>query len=350
MKKGIVLEGGGVKGAYQIGAYYAIKDCHVKIDGFVGTSIGSFNAAMLASGKFMELLNFWYNVSPGIILGFDENFINAFNGEDLSITTLKGAFNTLKNIILNMGIDNKNLQDKLYELLDFDDFKNSSYDFGLVTVRLPKMEPVYVYKEDLSNIKELCEYILASCYLPVFREKRIIDNHFYVDGGFYDNSPVEMLAKKGYEEIYVINVKGIGINRKYSNDNIKIINVKPSRNNGSILELSTDVIRDNIKMGYYDTLRIVKKLDGFKYCFYKKSDFYYDFILRKIDKRLIRRVSNFFNVSDNRDIVIKALEYVLEKDNVNYYDVYRVGKLLKMYRKNTNKNFVYKFVSQLRFF
>ena len=68
---GLVLEGGGVKGAYQVGAYFAFRDCHVKLDGFVGTSIGAFNSAILACGKGKELLDFWYNVKPAEILGFD---------------------------------------------------------------------------------------------------------------------------------------------------------------------------------------------------------------------------------------------------------------------------------------
>ena len=41
---GLALAGGGVRGAYQIGVYLALKKSHIKIDGFVGTSIGAFNA------------------------------------------------------------------------------------------------------------------------------------------------------------------------------------------------------------------------------------------------------------------------------------------------------------------
>ena len=54
---GLALEGGGTKGSYQIGAYYAMKDCGIVFDGFCGTSIGSFNSAMLACGKEEELLD-----------------------------------------------------------------------------------------------------------------------------------------------------------------------------------------------------------------------------------------------------------------------------------------------------
>ena len=43
-------------------------------------------------------------------------------------------------------------------------------------------------------------------------------------------------------------------------------------------------------MGYYDTIRVLKKLDGFKYCFKPKKESYYKFLCRKVDKQLLRRV------------------------------------------------------------
>ena len=49
---GVALEGGGMKGAYHIGAVKAILECGYEIGAYVGTSIGSFNAAVLAQGDF----------------------------------------------------------------------------------------------------------------------------------------------------------------------------------------------------------------------------------------------------------------------------------------------------------
>ena len=69
---GLVLEGGGVRGSYQIGAFIALYDSGIKPDGFVGTSMGSFNAAMLASGKHFELLDFWENVDVAKIFNIKE--------------------------------------------------------------------------------------------------------------------------------------------------------------------------------------------------------------------------------------------------------------------------------------
>ena len=63
-KIGLALEGGGLKGSYQIGSYYAFKDCHIKISGIVGTSIGAFNAAAIACGNETQLLKFWQQIKP----------------------------------------------------------------------------------------------------------------------------------------------------------------------------------------------------------------------------------------------------------------------------------------------
>ena len=158
-----------------------------------------------------------------------------------------------------------------------------------------------------------------------------------------------MLADLGYNNLYVINVKGIGIDRHHKYDDVKITEIVPSRPNGSILELNRAIIKDNIMMGYYDTLRLLKNYDGYKYCFKRYSDKFYDFILRKIDKRELRRVMNFFNTKSKRVAVIKALEYVLEKEKVSYYEVYKPYKMIRKYRDNTNKHFVYKFISKIKF-
>jgi len=349
--KGLVLEGGGVKGSYQIGAFYALKNCGIKIDGFVGTSIGSFNAAMLACNKNKELLKFWNTVNPGELFGIDKKFIDNVNNEELSIQALLNGFEELKKAILNLGLDNTKLLKIANKLLDYKELKKSKKDFGLVTVKISKegFTPLYISKEDIKNQDNLVESVMASCYFPGIKEQKLIDNHYYIDGGFYDVSPVKMLIDKGYDEIYIINVKGIGIHRKIPRNKAKIITIKPSRENGRVIELKDDIIKDNIMMGYYDTLRIIKKLDGYKYCFKNKNDNYYKFITRKVDKRLLRRVNYFFNSDNIKDTVIKAFEYVLEHDKISYYDVYNPTKLIRKYKNNSSKHFVYRFIKELKF-
>ena len=349
--RGLVLEGGGVKGSYQIGAFYALKKCGIKFNGFVGTSIGSFNAAMLASNMEYELLNFWYNVSPGTLLGMDPRFVDLFNNKEMDINGLMGAFNTLKDIVKNLGIDNTTLLNSIKDVVNYDRLQKSNKDFGLVTVRINKLKamPLYIYKEDIINQENLIEYLMASCYLPVFKERKMIDDHYYIDGGFYDNSPVKLLRDKGYNEVYIIKIKGIGINRHINSD-IKTIIISPSRENGSVLELNREIIKDNIMMGFYDTLRVVKKLDGYRYCFKRRPEWYYNWLTKKVNKKLEKRVKSFFRVSSNRDTIIKALEYIMEKENITYYDVYKPYNIINKIKKINNKNFIYRYIRELKFF
>ncbi len=342
--QGLVLEGGGVRGSYQIGSFIAFYDCGIKFDGFVGTSIGSFNAAMLASKKHFELLDFWENVDVAKL--FDINPINLKDGD---FGDLKNSIQSYLKLLKNKGIDVDGMMSALDQALNVDALYNSNKDFGLVTFRLKDLKPIMKYKEDIPREK-VKEYILASCYLPVFKKKKIIDDSYYFDGGIYDNSPVNMLIKKGYNKIYVVKLNSIGISQKLTKK-VDLTVIEPSRHLGSILNLDKEIIKDNIKMGYYDTIRVIKKLDGYKYVFKVRNNAYYNFISRKVKSRLLKRVCNFFDVTTNKDAIIKSLEYVMEKEGYNYYEVYNPYKVIKKIRKYASKKyFVYDFVRSLKKF
>ena len=339
---GLALEGGGVRGSYQIGAFIALYDCGIKIDGFVGTSIGSFNAAMLASGKHYELLDFWENIDVAKL--FD---IKPLNLKDSDFNTLKSSIKSYINLLKNKGIDVEGMMNALNQIMDVEALYRSPKDFGLVTFRIKDLEPLYKYKEDIPK-SQIKEYILASCYLPVFKKKKIIDNNYYFDGGIYDNSPVNMLIKKGYQKVYLVKLNSIGVSQKLTKK-IDLTVIEPSRPLGPILNLDNEVIKDNIKMGYYDTIRVLKKLDGEKFVFKVRSNFYYKFISRFVDEKILKRVYKFFDVDNIKDAVIKSLEYVMEKEDYNYYEVYNPYKIIRKIKKITKRKFVvYDFVRQLR--
>ena len=49
MKQAIALAGGGTKGAYQVGAWKAMRELGIPFDIVTGTSIGSVTAALMAA-------------------------------------------------------------------------------------------------------------------------------------------------------------------------------------------------------------------------------------------------------------------------------------------------------------
>lgn len=47
---GLVFDGGGARGAYQIGAWKALEEAGVKIQAVAGTSVGALNGALVCMG------------------------------------------------------------------------------------------------------------------------------------------------------------------------------------------------------------------------------------------------------------------------------------------------------------
>ncbi len=352
MKTGLVLEGGGIKGSYQIGAYKALIENKIKFDGFTGTSIGSFNAAILAAGKYDELYEFWSTIDPGVYLEADQRLIDAIQSDRLKLKSLIfGSLSSFKTWIKGKGIPIDGIMGRLEEILDVDAIYNSDVDFGLVTVRQKDFKPLYLTKENINKDKFI-EYIVASCYLPVFQRRKIIDDNFYLDGGFYDNAPISILLNKNYKKIYLISNNAIGMKQKISNqDKEKIIRVSPSRNICAVLEMNRARILENIEMGYYDTLRVIKNYDGYKYTFKRTPKFIFKLLSRKISSRKYQRVESFLGSRTKKETVIKALEYVAEKEEIDYYNVYSFYKLLrKIQKSDLKKHFVYDFIRELKLF
>lgn len=51
---GLVFDGGGARGAYQIGAWRALSEAGVKISAVAGTSVGALNGALVCMGRSGE--------------------------------------------------------------------------------------------------------------------------------------------------------------------------------------------------------------------------------------------------------------------------------------------------------
>lgn len=349
MKTGLVLAGGGLKGSYQVGSYFAFKKCHVKIDGVVGTSIGAFNAALIASHKENELLDFWKNIDVGTILGIDPEVIKLFNGGYLNYDALKKGVVNFKDIILNKGLKTDELRNIANKMIDKDKLLKTDMDFGLATLNFSDLKPEYLYKEDIEKNK-IVDSLIASCYLPVFKMEPIINNKMYLDGGFFDNCPSIMLINKGYNKIYEVKIKGIGLERPINKNKYDITTISPSRENGSIFELNKTIILDNIKMGYYDTLRVLKKYAGYKFCFYPPIKWLVSFRLQKLSVREKNRAKSFFRVKDDYEMIIKCLEYIMDKEHVDYYQVYNYWIMAHKLSKIKSNDFRYNIIKKISIF
>ena len=103
-KVGLALEGGGGKGAYQIGAYSALKKLGYKFNMVAGTSIGSLNAAIIVQDDIKLAKELWLN-SDSEIIGLDNELVKMTKNFKLTKENIENSIKEIKTIIDNKGLD-----------------------------------------------------------------------------------------------------------------------------------------------------------------------------------------------------------------------------------------------------
>ncbi len=260
---GIVLEGGGARGAYQIGFWQAFRELGLEYLGVAGTSIGALNAALLAQGDLERAVGLWTSITPTKVFDVDPDLYERVRNLDITTNNISGLFQFFKTTLRSKGLDTTPLRRLLSEYVDEKRVRAAGLEFGMVTVGLPDLRPLKVYLEDIPAGK-LIDYILASARLPIFRPEAI-NGKRYLDGGFYDNLPIDLLTARGLKEIVAVRLKSIGVRRRPKGEIERITTIEPSGYLGPVLDVSRERSKTNLLMGYYDTLRVFRGLPGRQY-------------------------------------------------------------------------------------
>ncbi len=259
MKYALALEGGGTKGSYHAGAVKALVELDIEIEAATGTSIGSINSAYFIQEGWQALYDYWESLEPHLLIPKEYKALPEAlkNGHPKDYMEF---FKELSHTISQGGLDLSALRETLYGMIDEKKIRDSEQEFGLVTYSLSEMKAVQVMIKDIPEGK-LVEYLLASAYLPGFKREKL-DGKSFLDGGFYDNLPLNLLINNGYKNIIAIELHGIGLKQRVKDKDAKIIYIVPSESTGATISFSTKTCEKNLKMGYYDTKRIFDKLHG----------------------------------------------------------------------------------------
>lgn len=344
---GIVFDGGGVKGSYQVGAYLALKKCGIKPDVITGTSIGALNGAFCVAKKEKLLKSLWLNIEFSKVFGLNEKNYNLALQNSIK-SKMVGEIKILKDIIKSKGIDTLGIKRIIDKFIDEDEIRNSNIDFGLTTLNINKLIPKDIFISEIPAGK-LKEYLLASAYLPVFKPSKIIDNNNYFDGGIYNTCPVNMCIDAGCDLIYVIRVKGIGYNKKIKKNNSKIVFIQTKNNLGSIIFTNHERCKYNMALGYYDALKIVKHLDGECYYFKNCKEETYNRYVNSVSSKTLKKVQKVFKVKSNKKLVLRSFEYIMEKEKMPLFKIYSPFSLLIKLQLISNKeDIVYKFIKEMQ--
>lgn len=325
MKRALVLSGGGAKGSYQYGVWKALKKLNIKFDIVTGTSIGAVNGAMMVLGDFKETGNLWEKLTTKDIFYLDYDLRTKEGKKNFYLSVAKS-------FLSEGGIDTTKMEEIFRKYIDEDRLRNSDIDYGIVTYSFTKKKPALLAKKDIPKGK-LIDYIVASatCF-PVVKPKQI-DDQLFLDGGYYDNIPIDLAVEMGADEIIAVDLRAVGVKKKIDT-NVKIKMIEPTSDLGSFLSFTKKEALYRMALGYNDTLKAFGKLDGEKYTFYK-GQLDYNF-MRLRDNYINNFQMHFVNKSDNLKRIfdlplLNKLKSKLSSDNniknIFYDNIEEIGKI-----------------------
>ena len=267
---GLVLEGGGAKGAYQIGAWKALKEEGIKIKGLSGVSVGALNGAMICMDDLNKAEEIWDNISYSQVMDVNDEQIDLITRRDLKNINLNEVVQDALKLIRDRGVDITPLKNMIADLCDESVIRNSDLDFYIVTYSLSDRQLLDINVKDVPE-GLIPDMLLASAYLPVFKREKLHGKH-YMDGGGWDRVPLDSLISRGYEDIIVLRIFGWGVEKSVKiPEGVRVIDIAPGQDLGGILEFDSARSRKNMKLGYYDAKRVLYGLLG--------EDYYLDMTL-----------------------------------------------------------------------
>ncbi|PKK96572.1 MAG: hypothetical protein CVV58_05670 [Tenericutes bacterium HGW-Tenericutes-3] len=258
-KVGLALGGGGARGSYQIGILKALEEANIleDIHHISGTSIGSINTLMvMAKISYERMIEIWEKITNSDIYGLGPARLKM---DRLGIFSLKEAFSVLKREV------------------SLSEIRESKVQGFATTAKIPKdslIDQVLIHRMEkevfhLNDFKDPHQAVLASASIPVLFGSTSIGDDHYVDGGAVDNCPVQPLLDHGCNIVIAVPIDGWFRPKKYSKENILLIDLKTHFLFHTIpydvLDFKPSVVTDKADYGYMMGKLMIKKLKELGY-------------------------------------------------------------------------------------
>lgn len=215
-KVGLVLSGGGAKGAAHIGVLKYIEEVGIPIDYIAGTSMGSIVGGMYSLGYSAdEILDLISNVD------WDRLISNQVDRKEISYTRKKESMTQIITFPFSVDTDMEEMQSRSFKnslptgivsgdnLINLFNSLSVGYSDPIDFDKLPT--PFRCVATNLVNGEaEVMEKgiftksIRASMAIPILFDPVTIDDNVYADGGLVNNFPAELCRAMGAD--YVIGV------------------------------------------------------------------------------------------------------------------------------------------------
>lgn len=264
MKKALVLAGGGTRGIYQVGCLHALQD--IGEDDFnmvFGVSVGALNAVLIAQHDIVKMEDMYDHLEASQI-------VNGYvpNPNDMTVGNIindrQEFVPALRYYLEHHGVDIHPFYDMVHKYYDPEKFFASDMDFYCVTANEKDHSGVLVNKEMMREHGEDWLIASASAY-PAFPVKTI-DGNNYVDGGYYDNFPVDYALQQGAEKIIGIDMGSQPLHPLYL-EKSPIVYIHPREEMFSFLTFDHELMEKAKILGYNDTMKTYGRYEGWKYTF-----------------------------------------------------------------------------------
>ncbi len=189
-KVAFVLGGGGLRGAAEVGMLKALAATEIRPDLIVGTSIGSINGAIVASGPLEAMVDrlegMWNELTRSGVLR--EGFVDRAANLVRHRTHLHSS---------------KPMRDLLVDFLPHDTFEDLTVPFQCSAAC------VETSSEHWFDSGPLIDALLSSCAVPGLLPPVEVDGRHYIDGGVVNSIPISRALELGANTIYVLHVGNI---------------------------------------------------------------------------------------------------------------------------------------------
>ena len=215
---------------------------------------------------------------------------------------------------------------------------------------------------EAGTIKDM---LLASAYFLAFKNEKLGGKR-YMDGGGVNNVPINVLLEHGYEDIIVIRIYGLGLDKERVTEipeGIRVYHIAPRQDLGGILEFDKKKTRKNMTLGYYDAKRFLYGLYGRIYYIDAPNTepYYFDKMMSELEffkiymqdtlneegmaaltgyraftEKLFPRLAEEFKLKegwDYKDMYLGLLEDLAKRLKVRRFQIYTVDELLREIRK-----------------
>ena len=302
---GLVLEGGGAKGAYQIGVWRALLEYGVKIKGISGVSVGALNGALICMGDYERARSLWENIAYSQIMNVDDTKIDNIMKRNFSEISFSELRKDTAKFITGKGIDATPLRELIDEYIDEDRIRNSPMEFIIGTFSVSKRKELGINVKDIDP-GLMGDYLMGSAYHPTFKKEKL-HGEKYLDGGILNNVPINYLIDRAYKDIIVIRIFGSGLEKNIKiPEDVNIIEIAPRVELGNVLEFDSRKSRRNMKIGYYDGLRCLRNLDGIDYYIEgTHSEDYYIKLLAEVSEKTCEKLLDLYHIRVNDPALIK---------------------------------------------